>query len=122
MVSIVEKGRQNRHRRVRKRIFGTHRRPRLCIHRSGKNLYAQIIDDVSNKTLYSISTLNKRYKEVALRQSGNDVESARILGRVLAEDVINNGIIRVVFDRGGYLYHGRVKAFAEAAREGGLEF
>lgn len=117
-----ETTRQMRHRRIRKRLLGTPDRPRLCVHRSLKNLSCQFIDDLSNKTLLSISTLSKHYRENSNNLSGGNVEAAKLLGKLLAEEAKQRGIGRVVFDRGGYLYHGRVRALADSAREAGLEF
>ncbi len=109
-----------RHRRVRRKVIGSQERPRLCLHRSLNNLSAQIIDDVSRKIIFVLSTLNKDVKSKI--KSGGNVQAASILGEALAKKAIEKGIIKVSFDRGGYLYHGRIKAFAEGARKGGLEF
>lgn len=108
-----------RHRRVRKKVTGTGERPRLVVHRSLKNLEAQLVDDVLGVTLLGVSTLS-----AAVREAGeqNKTELGRLAGKVLAERAREQGITKVVFDRGGYVYHGRVKAFADGAREGGLEF
>ncbi|MBV7391361.1 50S ribosomal protein L18 [Enterococcus sp. AZ103] len=110
------KTRQKRHMRVRKQISGTAERPRLNVFRSNKNIYAQLIDDVAGVTLASASALDKDIS------GGNKTEQASAVGKLLAERAIEKGIKVVVFDRGGYLYHGRVQALAEAARENGLEF
>lgn len=112
--------RQKRHLRVRKKAFGTPERPRLSVYRSLKHMYAQIIDDVQGHTLVSASTLDRELKG-RLTQTGN-IDSAREVGRLLAERAKQAGIEKVVFDRGGNLYHGRVAALAEGAREGGLDF
>lgn len=112
--------RKRRHWRIRKKIFGTPERPRLAVFGSLKHMYAQIIDDTKGHTIVSVSTLEKELRE-NLRHTGN-IEAARAVGRLIAERAINIGIKRVVFDRGGHSYHGRVKALAEAAREAGLEF
>jgi large subunit ribosomal protein L18 len=106
------------HRRIRKKVTGTPERPRLCVFRSLKHIYAQIIDDVHGRTLAAASSAAK---SSGLAGGGN-VASAREVGRLIAERAKEKGIRRVVFDRGGYLYHGRVKALADAAREAGLEF
>lgn len=106
------------HRRIRKKVTGTPERPRLCVFRSLKHIYAQVIDDVHGHTLVSASSAAK---DSGLSGGGN-VASAKLVGKLIAERAIEKGIKRVVFDRGGYLYHGRVKALAEAAREAGLEF
>jgi large subunit ribosomal protein L18 len=106
-----------RHKRVRAKISGTAARPRLCVFRSAKHFYAQLIDDVAGTTLCAASTLEKSFNEF-----GGNKEAAKKLGVVLAEKAKAAGITDVVFDRSGYIYHGRVAAFAEGAREGGLNF
>jgi large subunit ribosomal protein L18 len=112
--------RKQRHMRVRKKVFGTSERPRLNVFRSANHIYAQLIDDTNNHTLTSASTLDEAVKaEVSY---GGNKEAARVVGRVLAEKAKKAGISTVVFDRGGFIYHGRVKELAEAAREAGLEF
>ncbi|MCH1626067.1 50S ribosomal protein L18 [Fredinandcohnia quinoae] len=110
--------RRKRHIRVRSRVSGTAARPRLNVFRSNKHIYAQLIDDVNSVTLASASTMDK---ELNLEAAGN-VDAAQKVGELVAKRAIEKGIKAVVFDRGGYLYHGRVKALAEAAREAGLEF
>ena len=107
-----------RHKRIRENLTGTSERPRLCVFRSNANIEAQIIDDVKGVTLVSASSLEK---ELNLKNGGN-VEAAKVIGAEIAKRAKKAKINTVVFDRGGYLYHGRVKALAEAAREGGLEF
>ena len=107
-----------RHERIRSNMFGTSETPRLCVFRSNKEIYAQIIDDESRTTLVSASSLEKDLKV----ENGSNVEAAKVVGKALAERAKKAKITKVVFDRGGYLYHGRVKALAEAARENGLEF
>ena len=109
--------RERRHRRVRQKVFGTPERPRLCVYKSVKHLYAQVIDDVAGRTLAAASTLEK-----SLKLRGSTVKSAQILGKVIAERAQQQGITAVVFDRGGYPYHGVVKALAEASRKAGLRF
>ncbi|MBW3628982.1 MAG: 50S ribosomal protein L18 [Gemmatimonadetes bacterium] len=111
--------RDRRHRRVRKKVVGTTERPRLAVYRSLNNIEAQVIDDTRNVTLLGISTLAGAVKEGG---ELSKAERGRLAGKLLAERAKEQGITKVVFDRGGYLYHGRVKAFAEGAREGGLEF
>ena len=106
-----------RHARVRKQISGTPERPRLCVFRSSKNIYAQIIDDVNGNTLVSASSLEAGFEGV-----GSNKEAAKAVGNMVAKKALDKGIKNVVFDRGGYVYHGRVKELAEGAREGGLEF
>ncbi|MGM0214017.1 50S ribosomal protein L18 [Enterococcus sp. AZ109] len=110
------KTRQKRHMRVRSKISGTAECPRLNVFRSNKNIYAQVIDDVAGVTLASASTLDKEIS------GGNKTEQAQEVGKLVAERASEKGIKVVVFDRGGYLYHGRVAALAQAARENGLEF
>jgi len=119
MVSKIDKKamRMKRHVRVRGKVSGTPERPRLNVFRSNANIYAQIIDDVNGVTLVSANTLGKDFEGAA----GN-CEAAKKVGTVLAERAKAKGIEQVVFDRGGYLYHGRVAALAEGAREGGLQF
>lgn len=112
--------REARHARVRKRIAGTTERPRLNVFRSLNNMYAQIISDEDGRTLVTASTLDKEVREAA--KTGGNVDAAKAVGQVIAKRAQEKGIKQVVFDRGGYLYHGRVKALAEAARESGLEF
>ena len=106
-----------RHNRVRGKISGTAERPRLCVFRSEKNIYAQIIDDVAGNTLVAASSVEK-----AFEGNGGNMEAAKKIGALVAERALQKGIEEVVFDRGGYIYHGRVKALAEGAREGGLKF
>ena len=109
--------RQRRHIRVRTKISGTAERPRLCVYRSNTNLYAQIIDDVAGNTIVSCSTLDKDVKTKHANK-----EAAKEVGTLIAKKAIEKNIKTVVFDRGGYIYHGVVKELAEAAREAGLEF
>ena len=117
---LREKRRAARHRRIRISVVGSKERPRLCVHRSAKNFYAQVIDDTSGRILFGISTLNKDVRGKI--KSGGNLAAATLLGQTLANEVKAKGVLKVAFDRGGYLYHGRVKAFAEAARKYGLEF
>ena len=107
-----------RHERVRKKIKGTPDKPRLCVFRSGKHMYAQIIDDVKGVTLASASTLDKSLKLASTQNK----EAAKKIGEVVAKKALGLGINEVVFDRGGYIYHGRVKELADGAREAGLKF
>lgn len=109
--------RLKRHKRVRAKVFGTPERPRLNVFRSEKNIYAQVIDDVAGNTLVAASTLDKE-----IEGNGGNKTAARAVGKLVAERCKAKGIDTVVFDRGGYLYHGRVKALAEGARKAGLEF
>ena len=111
------KARLKRHKRVRAKISGTAARPRLAVYRSNANISAQIIDDVAGVTLVSASTYEKDFQG-----NGGNKEAARFVGKTIAEKAAAKGITEVVFDRGGYLYHGRVSELAEGAREGGLKF
>jgi large subunit ribosomal protein L18 len=122
MVSMSSAGsREKRKKRVRKKVRGTPENPRLSVFRSSKNIYAQIIDDSASKTLVDASSLSKGIAD-EIRKKGGNKEGASLIGKLVAERAIKNGIKKVVFDRNGFLYHGRIKALAEAAREGGLEF
>ena len=112
--------RLNKHRKLRNRFSGTAERPRLAVFRSNNHMYAQIIDDTVGNTLVSASTLQKDVK--AELEKTNNVEAAAYLGTVIAKKALEKGITAVVFDRGGFIYLGKVKALAEAAREAGLEF
>ena len=112
--------RVNKHRKIRNRLSGTAECPRLAVFRSNNHMYAQIIDDTVGNTLVSASTLQKDVK--ANLEKTNDVNAAAYLGKVIAEKAIEKGIKDVVFDRGGFIYQGKVQAFADAAREAGLEF
>jgi large subunit ribosomal protein L18 len=117
-----EEQRVRRHRRVRRSITGTAERPRLVVHRSSKHIQGHLSDDVEGKVLMGISTLSPDLRGEAGGEEGAKRARSRAAGKLLAERAKAAGITRVVFDRGGYLYHGRVAAFAEGAREGGLEF
>ncbi len=112
--------RQVRHRRVRKRVYGTPERLRLNVFRSSAHIYAQIIDDTAGRTLAAASSIDQELRESLAGKS--KLEKSQAVGELIARRAREAGITRVVFDRGGYRYHGRVKAVAEAAREGGLEF
>ena len=109
--------RVKRHSRIRGKISGTAERPRLCVFRSEKHIYAQIIDDVAGKTLCSASSVEKDFEGL-----GSNIEAASKVGKTVAERAVAKGIENVVFDRGGFIYHGRVQALADGAREGGLKF
>ena len=115
-----EKGLARRHRRVRGKISGTPERPRLCVTRSNSNIYAQVIDDVSHTTICGVSTLGPEFK--ATGKKGGTVEGAAEIGSIIGKMAQEKGVTKVVFDRGGHLNHGRVKALADAAREAGLVF
>lgn len=114
-----EQGRQQRHRRLRKKVVGMPERPRLSVFRSHKHLYAQLVDDIAGKTLHGWSTKDERLKHLL---TGGNVAAAKELGVLVATDVVKQGVNQIVFDRGGYLYHGRVKALAEAMRAQGVHF
>ena len=113
--------RQKRRKRVRKKVRGTPESPRLMVFRSSKNIYAQIIDDSISSTLVAASSISKDIRSQVKGKGGNR-GGASIIGKLIAEKALDRGIKKVVFDRNGFLYHGRVKALAEAAREHGLEF
>ena len=112
--------RVKKHKRIRNRFNGTAERPRLAVFRSNNHMYAQIIDDVAKKTIVAASTLEKDVKSQL--EKTNDVDAAAYVGQVIAKRAIEKGIKEVVFDRGGYIYQGKVAALADAAREAGLEF
>lgn len=122
MITKIDKNaeRIKRHKRIRNRIFGTQEKPRLCVFRSDKHIYAQIIDDVSGTTLVAASTTEKAIAEQVADMT--KTQAATLVGKVLAQKALAAGISEVVFDRGGYLYTGRVQALADGAREGGLKF
>ena len=115
-----ENQRVARHARVRNKMIGTSERPRLCLHRSLKNLYAQVVNDVDGKVICGVSTLNKDIKKKV--KDGGNVAAAAVLGEAVAKVANQKGIKKVCFDRGGYRYHGRVKAFVESVRKGGVDF
>jgi len=120
MITKLDKNatRRKRHARVRAKLSGTPARPRLNVFRSNKHIYAQVIDDMSGVTLVSASTIEK---ELSL-ESTNNLEAAQKIGELVAKRAVEKGITSIVFDRGGYLYHGRIQALADAARENGLQF
>lgn len=122
MIKRIDKNkiRLRKHARVRKKISGTPEKPRLCVFRSAKHIYAQIIDDVNSTTLVAASSLDEALKG-KLNYTGNK-EAAKEVGKLIGTKALEKGIKQVVFDRGGYLYHGRVKELADGARESGLEF
>ena len=112
--------RERMHRRIRNKIAGTPERPRLCVHRSIRHIRAQVVDDSTGRTLVSASSLDEAVR--AQIKGGGNIAAAKVVGKIVAERARALGIELVVFDRGGYLYHGRVKALAESAREAGLKF
>jgi large subunit ribosomal protein L18 len=119
-LQAATEARIRRHKRIRKRVFGTAERPRLSVYRSLNHMYAQIIDDSKGSTIVAASSLDKAFSGV--KGHRGNVKMARMVGDLIAKRALSMGVKRVVFDRGGYLYHGRVKALADAAREAGLEF
>lgn len=120
--SVRRLGRERRRTRVRKKIYGADARPRLSVFRSLKHTYAQLIDDVKGTTLVSASTLSDDVRKELGNGNHTKTDASKAVGKVLARMALEKGIRQVRFDRGGYLYHGRVRALADAAREGGLEF
>ena len=122
MITPIDRSTERRriHKRIRQKISGNMNRPRLCIYRSLKYIYAQIVDDTQGRTLVAASTAEKSLRG-DLKQGGN-VQASKLVGKTIAERAKAKGIESVVFDRGGYLYHGRIRAVAEAARESGLKF
>jgi large subunit ribosomal protein L18 len=122
MISQIDRSTERRrvHKRIRQKVTGSVNRPRLCVYRSSKYVYVQIIDDTQGKTLAAASSVEKNVRG-DLKQAGN-IQAAKLVGKAIAERAKAKGIETVVFDRGGYLYHGRIKAVAEAARESGLKF
>jgi large subunit ribosomal protein L18 len=116
----AEAGRIKRHYRIRNALSGTNSRPRLSVHRSHKNLYVQLIDDESNKTLLSLSTNDNIFKKEC--KWGGNIQAAKKLGAYVSREAKKKGIEQIVFDRGGYLYHGRIRSLADSAREAGLKF
>ena len=120
MALSKDQTRQRRHLRIRKRLQGTGEKPRLSVYKSLNNIYAQLVDDVAGKTILSASTLEKDIR-TAVKHGGN-LDAAKKVGAILAQKALNKKITNVVFDRGGYRYHGCIKALADAAREQGLKF
>lgn len=119
-MKTVRHARLRRHTRIRKRVSGTMERPRLTVSRSLRNIYAQVVDDSVGKTVCAASSLSEEVDRQKL--SGSKIELSKEVGKLVAEKALKKGIKKVVFDKGGYKYHGRVKALADAAREAGLEF
>jgi large subunit ribosomal protein L18 len=120
-VKTRDEARERRHRRVRKKVNGTPERPRLCVFRSVKHIYAQLFDDRSGKCLFTVSSLSEEVRNRVGEAKGKTA-TGTVVGKVIAEKALAAGIQAVAFDRGGYLYHGRVKALADGAREAGLKF
>ncbi len=117
-----EAGREKRHWRIRKRVTGTMEQPRLSVYRSNQHIYVQLIDDIQQKTLISFCTLSKEFKGASAKGGNGNIEAAKKLGELAAQTFKSKGYKRIVFDRSGYLYHGRIKALADALRAGGLQF
>ena len=120
MADSKRESKERRHTRIRKKVSGTPERLRLSVHRSLNHIYAQIIDDTQGNTLVSASSLDKELKDV--KSHGGNIKTAKRVGELIAKRALEKGIKKIVFDRSGYLYHGRIKALAEATREAGLEF
>ncbi len=112
--------RRERHKRVRKKVKGTSERPRLAVFKSSTHIYAQLIDDIKAHTIISASTLDPAFKQ-KMNSTGN-ILAAKLVGQILAQRALEKGIEKIIFDRGGFIYHGRIKALAESARETGLKF
>jgi len=124
-VGVRERARRRRQVRVRKRVRGTPSRPRLSVFKSAKHIYSQLIDDVHGCTIAAVSSLSSSFHvraEKIEKASGGNIGGAKILGEIIAEQARAKGIIEIVFDRNGFLYHGRIKAVADGAREAGLQF
>jgi large subunit ribosomal protein L18 len=115
-----EEHRRRIHVRTRKRLIGTPERPRLCVHRSNTHIRAQVVDDQAGRTIVSASSLDKEVRKII--KGGGNIAASKVVGKMIAERAREKGVVNVVFDRGGYQYHGRVQALAEAAREAGLKF
>lgn len=120
MAQEKEWGRIQRHRRVRKKVVGSAERPRVVVHRSLKNIFVQAIDDIAQKTLASLSSLDKEVLKAAPKKG--KIPASELLGQIFSEQLKKIGVQKISFDRGGYLYHGRVKALAEAMRKNGIQF
>ena len=114
--------RERRHKRIRKKIFGTPERPRLCVYRSLTAFYAQIIDDTTGRTLVSASSIDRDYVQLTGKRGGKSIQDVQKVAELLVKKALEKGIKKVVFDRGVFLYHGKIKAFADKCRELGLEF
>ncbi|ADC89387.1 ribosomal protein L18 [Thermocrinis albus DSM 14484] len=114
--------RERRHKRIRKKVFGTPERPRLCVYRSLNAFYAQIIDDTTGHVLVSASSIDGEFVEMFGKRGGKSIEDAKKVAELLVKRAKEKGITKVVFDRGGFLYHGKIKAFADRCRELGLQF
>lgn len=119
-LDIKKQARLKRKKRIRKKVVGTEIRPRLCVFRSAKHIYAQVVDDTKGQTLAAASTLEKAVKESS--ESQNKMSAATLVGKLLAERALGKGVKQIVFDRNGFRYHGRVKAVSDGARETGLKF
>ena len=119
-LNLRQQARLKRKKRIRKKVVGTEIRPRLCVFRSTRHIYAQIVDDAKGQTLAAASTLEKTVK--ASSEMENKMNAATLVGKLLGERAIGKGVKQIVFDRNGFLYHGRVKAVSDGARESGLEF
>ncbi len=114
--------RERRHKRIRKKVFGTPERPRLCVYRSLNAFYAQVIDDTVGRTLVSASSIDPDFVQLTGKRGGKSIEDVQKVADILVKKALEKGIKKVVFDRGGFLYHGKIKAFADKCKELGLEF
>lgn len=121
MSEISALKRKKKHYRIRKKVIGTLEIPRMSIFRSLRHIYVQLVDDINGKSMLSCSTLSKKFRE-SIKEGKNNKQSASLLGKIVADTALEKGIKKVVFDRGGYKYHGRIQALAESARKGGLQF
>ena len=120
MSTNKEHHRKRRHNRIRKRVIGSKEKPRMSVHRSINNMAVQLIDDIEGLTICAASTMDKSFREK--HKTGGNVKAAEALGELIAKAALSKGVKKAVFDRGGYLYHGRIKALADSARKAGLEF
>ena len=119
-LAFKEAQRKNRHYRIRRKVNGTVERPRLSVKRSKKNLICQLIDDIGAKTLFAFSTADKNFRSAS--KNGSSIDAAKTLGKIASGAMKTKGFVKIAFDRSGYLYHGRIKALADALREGGINF
>jgi large subunit ribosomal protein L18 len=120
MTAKSEISRKRRHNRIRRRIIGTKDKPRMSVHRSLNNISVQLVDDIEGKTVCAISTIDKSFREK--NKTGGNVKAAELIGEMISKMAQSKGVKKVVFDRSGYLYHGRIKSLADSARKAGLEF
>ncbi len=119
-LALKESQRKSRHYRIRRKVSGTAERPRLSVKRSKKNLVCQLVDDIGAKTLFAFSTADKKFTSAS--KKGSTIDAAKTLGKIASSEMKTKGFTKIAFDRSGYLYHGRIKALADALREGGINF